>query len=271
MKANRIEHGRGRVWLAAAALVLLAVGAVGVKLGYDSLHRVCTEPCVIRDMAEQVSISEGKMVRSGTIAEVLGLKVGANLAEIDFARKREEVLAKIPNLRSIRITRKLPDKIVVVTEERTPIAKMGLRGQKRVTGRVVDAEGVVFMCQRGTQMLPTIQETQAPGTRPGQRIAGRTLAALRLIEASRGPEFLSLGILEVDTSKHDFLVATLGNYSKVKILWNGMDEPNARSKEDLLLRLTHLRDTIRSNVMPDTVIWNATVPGKIFADTPGKL
>ena len=271
MKANRIKHGRNRVPLAIAVLVILAVIGVGLKLGYDSLRRVCLEPCVIRDMSEQVSISEGKMVRSGTIADVLGLKVGTNLAEIDFARKREEVLAKIPNLRSIRITRKLPDRLVIVTEERTPIAKMGLRGQKRVTGRVVDAEGVVFMCQRGTQMLPTINETQAPGTHPGQRIAGRTLAALRLVEACREAEFLELGILDVDTSRHDFLVATLGNYSKVKILWDDMDDPNARSRKDLLTRLTHLRDTIRSKVTPETVIWNATVPGKIFADTQGKL
>ena len=44
------------------------------------------------------------------------------------------------------------------------------------------------------------------------------MAALRLVEVCREAEFLELGLLEVDTSKHDFLFATLGNYSKLKIL-----------------------------------------------------
>jgi len=269
MKENRIE--RGRRGLLVCGLVLLAALAVGAKFAYDRLLALCREECVIRDMAAQVEIVAGKMVPSATIAEVLGLKVGANLDTIDFPARREEILAGIPNLRDIRISRHLPDKVTVVAEERTPIARMGIRGRKEVTGRVVDTEGVVFIRQRGTETLPTIFETKEPGTRKGERIKARTLAALRLIEACREPDYQELGVLAVDTSKHDFLVATLGNYSKVKILWTDMDEPSAESRRDLMTRLTRLRDAIRSKITPETVIWNATVPGEIFADTQGKL
>ena len=270
MKANKIERGPGRLAVVLTLVVVLALG-VGGTLGYGKLRDVYIEQCVIRDMATQVTITSGKMVHPSTIAEEFGLKAGANLAEIDFDERRKEILAKIPNLLSIRVSRQLPDKVVIAAEERTPIARMGLRGSRSVTGRVVDTEGMVFVCQRGTQTLPTIRESTPPGTQKGQRIKGRTLAALRLIEAAREPELLELGILEVDTSKHDFLVATLGNYSRVKILWDGMDEPNANSRADLLARLTNLRDVIRSRVTPDTVIWNATIPNRIFADTQGKL
>ena len=271
MKANKIDNGRPRGLALVIALAVIVALAVGVKLGFDQMIRVYDEQCVIRDMSEQVEITSGKMVHPSTIAEELGLKVGANLATIDFGRKGEEIVAKVPNLRAIRITRVLPDKVVVNAEERVPIARMGLVGNKSVTGRVVDTEGMVFVCQRGTQMLPTIREPQAPGTRKGEKIRGRILAALRLIEACREPDFLELGVLEVDTSRRDFLIATLGNYSKVKICWDEMDESSARARTALVSQLTKLRDAVRSKVTPDTVIWNATMPGEIFADTQGKL
>ena len=271
MKANKIEHGRLNKLTLGILLVLIAALAAGVSLGYDALRNVYNEPCIITDMSAQVEIRTGKMIPAGTIAEELGLKPGANLAEIDFTAKSRQLLEKVPNLRAIRVTRQLPDKVVVVAEDRLPIARMGIRGSKSVTGRVVDAEGVVFICQRGTQTLPVIREPLAPGAKKGDRIKGRVLAALRLVEVCRDPGLLELGILEVDTSKHDFLVATLGNYSKVKICWHEMDESTANARKDLQSRLTKLRDVIRSRVTPDTVIWNATMPGEIFADTQGKI
>ena len=271
MKANKIDNGRPRGLALVIALAVIVALAVGVKFGFDQMIRVYDEQCVIRNMSEQVEITSGKMVHPSTIAEELGLKVGANLATIDFRRKGEEIIAKVPNLRAIRITRRLPDRVVVDAEERVPIARMGLVGNKSVTGRVVDAEGMVFICQRGTQMLPTIREPQAPGTKKGEKVRGRILAALRLIEACREPEFLELGLLEVDASRRDFLIATLGNYSKVKICWDEMDEPSTRAKHDLDSRLTKLRDAIRSKVTPDVITWNVTMPGEVFADTQGKL
>lgn len=270
MKANKIEN-RGRRITVIIAAILLIVLAVGAKFGYDSLSEVYHQQFVIHDMSTQVEITSGKMVHPATIAEVFGLKNGKNMAEIDFCSKREEILAKIPNLRAIRVTRYLPGRLSIVAEERVPIAKINARGQKSTSGRVVDAEGMVFMCQRGTQTLPTIFEPQAPGVHAGQYIKDRTLAALKLIEVCREPEYQELGILAVDTSKHDFLTATLGNYSKVKILWEDMDTPSIRSRRDLESRLTLLRNAIRNKITPNAVTWNATIPGKIFADTQGAL
>lgn len=271
MKANRREP-RIRPGLLMTVAFLVALLVVGVVISADKLKDLYLEQCVIRDMASQVSITSGKMVKADVIAENLGLRPGANLATIDFAAKREELLAKVPNLLSIRITRKLPDKLTVVAEERVPVARLERTGRKKAdSGRVVDTEGMVFLWQRGTQSLPVIRETQLPGTPKGSRIKGRLLAALRLVEACREPELLELGLLEVDTSKHDFLVATLGNYSKAKILWYEMDESTPNARNDLVHRLTLLRDTIRTRITPNAVIWNATIPDRIFADTQEML
>lgn len=272
MKTNKIEHRNRTAILASAAAVLLILG-VGIAVCYGRLKDVYLEQSVITDMSAQVSITSGKMVMPDVIAENLGLRKGANLATIDFAAKREELLAKVPNLLSVRISRKLPDRITVTADERTPVARMGLRSGPDPSGRVVDTEGMVFVWQRGTQTLPLIRESQNPdsprGTPRGQRIKGRTLAALRLLEACREPEFIELGILEVETSHHDFLVATLGNYSKLKILWNEMDESTPNSRVDLVKRLTLLRNAIRTKLQ-NTVIWNATIPGVVTSDSQEK-
>ena len=271
MKTNKIER-KGRMTIVVTAIVAIVLVGVGAIVCYDRLKGLYLEQCVINDMAKQVSVTSGKMVKADVIAENLGLRTGANLATIDFSEKRRELLEKVPNLKSIHISRQLPDKVTVVAEERTPVARLGLVKAQDPSGRVVDTEGMVFVWQRGTLTLPLIRESKAPGTPRGSRIQGRTLAALRLVETCREAEFLELGLLEVDTSKHDFLIATLGNYSKLKILWTGMDEaPTPESDADLKKRLTQLRAAIRSKVVPNAVIWNATIPDRIFPDTQEKL
>ena len=271
MKATKIERPNHTGLIVTTGIIILAVFGIGGVIGYEKLKALYLEQCIVTDMASQVEISAGKMIHPSIVAEELGLRTGANLALIDFSEKRRQLLAKVPNLRDVRISRRLPDKVIVVTEERVPVARMGLKGKDRVSGRVVDTEGMVFVWQRGTQTLPTIREPQAPGTQKGQRIAGRTLAALRLIEACREPDFVEFGLLEVDVSKPDFLLATLGNYSTVKIAWEGMDEQTPASHADLLRKLGLLRKAIRSQAAPDAVIWNATMPDTITGDTQRKL
>ena len=268
MKENRIQRRRPLGLIVLVTLVVFALLTVGVCLGYDKLHDLYVEQCVIRDMAEQVTIRSGKMVKPDVIAENLGLRVGANLALIDFAEKRTRLLKKVHTLKDISIARRLPDKVTVIAEERIPIVRMGVRGQRQTTGRVADDQGVVFICQRGTQLLPIIYEPTPPGTPSGERLCGLVHAALVLIKACQEPAFAELNLQDVDTSKTDYLLATLGNYSRVKIAWDGMtDPPNARSRDDLAARLDNLVKAVRTQIGSDIKIWNATMPNVIFADT----
>ena len=274
MKQNKKTPVNRTGALAVVGIVAAAAALTALSVCYDKLRDLWLEQCVVRDMNEQVSVTSGKMVKGDVVTGEFGITNGANLALIDFRRKREEILRRIPNLRSISVSRKLPDKVTIVTEERTPIAQLNIRGRKSATGKVVDGEGVVFVCQRGTRMLPVIREIQAPGSAPGSRLSGRSLAALRLIEVCREPEFIELGVLEIDVSKRDYLLATLGNYSKAKIAWEGFDGENAGRRKDIERQLSMLLKAIRSRVAPGTVIWNATdtsSPGRIYADTKGTL
>lgn len=275
MKQNKIEHSGHTGLIVGSTIVLVIAFAIGLSLGYDKLKDLYEEQCVIEDPSLQVTISSGKMVKADVLAEEFGLRKGANLATIDFNVKREQILRKIPNLKSISIRRQLPDKVKIVTEERSPVARMNVRGNRHETGRVVDTEGVVFIWQRGTQMLPIIREPQAPGTAPGHRLEGRVLAALRLIESSLEPDRSELGILEVDVFKPDYLLATLGNYSRAKIAWEGMQDPTPATRTALNRQLDLLVTAIRTRIGENTVIWNATdttsKKGRVYADSKGNL
>ena len=274
MKQNKIEQTGHKSVYVILALVFVAAVAVALAVGYGRLRDIWLEQCVIDDPARQVSVTSGMMVKADVLAEEFGLRKGANLALVDFDAKRKAVLKKIPNLRSISVSRTLPDKVAIVAEERIPIARMNIRGRKSETGRVVDSDGVVFVWQRGTQMLPVIRELQAPGTAVGTKLSGRALAALRLIESSQEAGRSELGVLEVDITRPDYLLATLGNYSRAKVAWEGMDDPDATGHSGLDRQLTLLTKAIRSRIGDNTLIWNATdtsTPGRIYADSKGNL
>ena len=186
MKENK-KTGRGSARRAVVALGLAAAVAAVVALAfaYAKLRALWLEQCVVTDVASQVAITDGKMVRSDVIAGQFGLTNGANLALIDFAEKRRETLKKIPNIRDITVSRHLPNRVSIDVEERVPVVRLGIRGRKGDTGKVADTDGVVFISSSGTQILPTIREAAAPGTPKGQTLGGHALAALRLIETCR--------------------------------------------------------------------------------------
>ena len=274
-RQNKIERplGRGKV-LAVVGLVAVVGAAIAVAAAYGKLRDLWLEQCVIRDATAQVRVTHGRMVMPDVIMDEFGLRNGANLALIDFDERRRAVLKKIPNIRAIDVRRHLPDRVSIDIEERVPVARMNYRGNRGDPGKVADTDGVVFIWQRGTEMLPVIREPQAPGTATGCALTGRTLAALRLVEAVREPGYGELGILTVDVSKPDYLVATLADYSTLKITWAGMDEPTAANRGNLVRKLEGVLKAMRTRVSQGPTTWNATDDsdkGYVYAESKGTL
>lgn len=273
MKTNKIQHNGQKTARIGVAAILAGLVLLGLFLGFRKLRELWLEQCLVRDMDAQVTIRAGKMVKAEVIAEKFGLRPGANLALIDYKRTRAETLAAIPNLRDIRIQRRLPDKVTITIEERVPVARIGLRGKSKDLGRVVDADGVVFRYLRNTQLLPIIRET-APGTAVGKRVSARIQAALLFIDICHNPEFQELGILDVDTANPDHLFATINtgsNYARLKLAWEGMDSTTPASRAALTRQLTHLKQAIQAQISSNAILWIATEPNRVYADTKGKL
>lgn len=268
MKKNVISNpNRKRGILTAIALTVLIAVCIGIGFAYSYLRALWLEQCVLSDVAAQVEINDGRMVRADVIIREFGLRKGANLALIDFAEKRRAALKKIPNLRNITIRRQLPDRVKIKIEERLPVIRVGIKSSRTSANRVADSEGVVFPCAlSSTRLLPIIREPASAPTKHGETLGTRSLAALRLIEIGRD-KFPDLAITEADVTRKDYIMLTLGNYSRVKIAWEGMDEPSPAATANLIKQLQHLSQTISSRIGDGTRIWNATQSGRIYADT----
>lgn len=252
------------VLVAVAALALVA----GAAAWFRSLHGKWLEQCIITDPARQVEVVTGSHVKRNVILEGFGLKEGANLAKIDFAARRDELLQKVPNIRSLSVTRRLPDGVQISVVEREPLAKMEIKGAKSQSGLVVDSDGVVFRRRGGaTDLLPKIIEARQPGTLPGKSLTGMARSALDLVALCREEEFAGFSIVAVDVSHQDYLLAVLSNYQRAKIAWDGMAEPDAVSRLNMRERVAKLRHAVLTGVATRAKIWNATQPGHITADT----
>ena len=271
-KARRESGGGMRGVVALVALALAAAALVGLFVAYDRLRDMWREQCVATDMESQVSITEGRLVRADVVAEAFGLKNGVNLAEIDFAARRAEMLGKYPAIREISVTRRLPNRVEIAVVEREPAVRMGTSGRKGGSGLVADEEGVVFGCRRGTNLLPIVKESPAPGagTPVGQRLSGRSLAALRLVMACREPRFQDLRLLEVDVSKSDYLVATLADYSTANVSWPGMDDSGG-GKEKLAETIESFLKALRCDTSRGTRVWNVFGPDRVYANTMERI
>ncbi len=271
MKANKRQSIKGK-WsiVAFCAVVVMVALFVGVMVAYNKLRDLYLEQCVIVDVTRQVEISSGKMVKGDIIAEEFGLRNGANLGLIDYDEKRKAILKKIPNIRSIVVTRHLPDRVTIQVEERRPVVRMNVVGARKETVRVADTDGMVFRCQRNTGLLAIVREAREKVTPIGSELKGRSLAALRLWEVAHEGDAtatgVKLGILEVDVSQRDYLVATLGDYSQAKIAWEGMDQPTESNRKNLEVRLKMLREALAAAKGLNVRVWNVTLDNRVYAD-----
>lgn len=279
-RKKKTKEGGGRhvaVFVICLGILIVAGIGVGAAIGIGKLTELWHEQCCVNDPEIQAVIdnrSTRKMVHDEIVTMHFGLTNGANLATIPFAELRRELLDRVPNIRDIRIERTLPNRVTVKVDERTPIARIGMRGKNgAATGRVADLEGVVFRYSSNTDVLPLIRETASSPTPPGKRLSGFAAAALRLVDAASQPEFADFRILEIDTSSSDYLLIVLSNQDRVKIAWDHMLDDTRPARESLRKQLKRVASAINAKITPSTTVWIATdwgTPGRIFASPPAR-
>ena len=242
----------------AGGVVAFALLVWGGAAAWCRLDEGCRDTTRLKDAESEVTIETGRMVAPEIVTMHFGLTNGARLADIDFQGLRRRLLEKVPNIRDVKIARRLPNRVSVEVLEREPVARLMGRSPRSAAGRVVDSEGVVFRFSRDVDMLPIIRESKAPPTKPGEKLKGLSIAALRLVETSAEKPFSALGIQEVDATGTDYLVATMGDYSLVRIAWNGMCNDTRSARESLNGQLTRLSQAIATQMVPGARLWIAT-------------
>ncbi|HOE60882.1 MAG TPA: FtsQ-type POTRA domain-containing protein [Kiritimatiellia bacterium] len=253
---------RFAIRVAAGMVILLVVTWGGWRL-FEAYYFCSRRLFVLHNLRENVMITTGRTLTPDLICEVLGLREGVNLFSIPIRKKRKELLEQAPNIRDITIVRRMPDKIRINIIEREPIARVGSNG------RVVDEEGVVFIRYAGTGGLPMIKGVDAfEQIKPGDRLRGNELAAVRLVNNAQRPE-CRLRLLVVDTSKEDYLLLTLFDHRQVKFAWKGMRDEAKDTVSRMQRHFDQLAQAMESEIGRACLMWDATQPGRIFATPSG--
>ena len=268
-----------------AALVLVCGGFVcwGFAVGVGALREVWREQFRVQDSAIDVVVtSSGKNVTPATIVYYFGLTNGANLATIPYDELRKSLIARIPNIHDISIERRLPRRVTVDVKEREPAVRIAPPKGASDSGLVADYDGVVFRTYNSPP-LPIIRESSDIRHTAGHRLEGHARAALQLVhllaEVADGksdapPALADLRVLELDTSKKDYLLVTLGDYSTAEIAWDHMGEDSEIAHQSLRRQLVHLAQAIATRLTPRATRWIATEyekGGRVYAADPARL
>jgi len=236
-----------------ACVAVLLLGVWGVWHLFAAYYFKARSLFVLRDLRSSVMIVTGRTVTPDWVCEKLGLHEGVNLFSIPIEEKRRELLEREPNIREISIVRHMPDRLAITIIEREPIARVGSYGY------VVDEEGVVFIRYAGTGGLPLIKGAEFSQIKPGERLHGNELAAVRLIHNTLRPE-CSMRLLAVDASKQDYLLLTFSDYRQARFAWRGMS--NDLKETDVLMqrRFDKLTQVMESEIGKPRMMWDATLP-----------
>ena len=267
------------------ALVLVCGGFVcwGFACGVGALREVWREQFRVQDSAIDVVVtSSGKNVTPATIVYYFGLTNGANLATIPYDELRRSLIARIPNIHDISIERRLPRRVTVDVKEREPAVRIAPPKGASDSGLVADYDGVVFRTYNSPR-LPIIRESSEIRHTAGHRLEGHARAALQLVhllaEVADGksdapPALADLRVLEINTSKKDYLLVTLADYSTAEIAWDHMGEDSEIAHQSLRRQLVHLAQAIATRLTPRATRWIATEyekGGRVYAADPARL
>ncbi len=213
---------------------------------------------VVRDTSEKIKIDTGKTVTPDLVKEFLGISEGVNLFAINVGEKREELLRVAPSIKDIAIVRHMPDGLEITIIERDPVVRIGL------DGRVADEEGVVFVRHRFTSALPTIMRSTGPAkAKPGDRLTGMDLAAVRLAASTFRPE-CKLRMYELDSSHDRYLQLTFASGCVAKIAWEGMTEFTKISERKMIRQYDNLVQCMLLDIGKVHYAWDAQIEGRIY-------
>ena len=180
-----------------------------------------------------IRTQKGAVISPTLVREYTQLREGKNLFEFNIREIRNDFMENMPNLKSMIITRHLPDTLTIDMVERVPLARMG--SSKTL---VADSEGCVF-AKSGALGLPVVTGYQDKKLGPGSRIQDMGLAALQVLDACSDPD-LGLNVDSVRVTKRDYVVVRIrydGKRKELDLKWTDMGDRTFISGQDLLKQL----------------------------------
>jgi hypothetical protein len=216
----------------------------------------------------QLDVDGGETMSPALVRDLLAAGSGGNrivigmpLFGFDMEATRREFLQRALNIRTLRMTRLLPDKLVVRVVERRPIMRL------EPGGLVVDDEGVIFPRYVSVSGLPLLTGVDGVHASQGSPLTGMARAAVFLVTCLEKKSY-QLPVILIDAALPDYLVLTLIDQKQVLLSWEGMLESSGGSPDgirDLQIKLSELSRAMNTPAGRSKRFWNATVKGRFTA------
>lgn len=222
---------RSFAWLWKTLLALFVLGLFA-SAAYGVREYLMTSP---QYRVRQV-IVKTRSLDADRLRDYLHVESGTPIFGIDLEALRGKLMS-MSTIASVRVTRRIPDTIVIEIEERDPVARLGR------SNLMVDDTGTVFVLPNGSLLLPIFTGYQrfGVGTPPadGDHVSGMMLAAIDLLHFS-GEGDGRIPITDIDLSNEDYLLCTLSDQRQARIAWEGMTSRTAESRKCLKERVYSL-------------------------------
>jgi len=215
---------------------------------------------------EHLNITGGSALSRDLVTEYTQIKEGMNLFSFNITKVWKDFIKYQPNVKTLRISRQLPDTLEINITDRVPLARIG-----RKSPFVADNEGCIFSLKGSARSLSVMTGYRDPGMKPGCKLCGTmAMAALEVLEVSRSSE-LGLFIDEVELNNPEYIVLYILDGDKVKevdLAWPEMGKQNQVSRKKLQKKLSDLVNAMKSesgrkmrrfNARFDDIVGEATI------------
>jgi cell division protein FtsQ len=146
--------------------------------------------------------SDGQL-RDHHVREYAGLREGMNLFSVDLNQVRR-ALQDVPVVRSVEVTRRLPDTLSVRLTERLALARLGADDRRNYLA--IDRDGHVLGPSSRRKALPAITGLRDRGLRPGsyldEKLIRDALDVLDLCDTTRVGQTIRISSIDVRHPEH---------------------------------------------------------------------
>ena len=259
-KRRNQSHTRVKTVVSIVAIVSL----IGLIVGLWAGARLIVQRLYSRNstfVIKHININGSLMLSPVLVREYTQIDEGLNLFDLNIKQIRNDFLRRVPSVKSMDISRELPDTLEINIIERIPLAKLGKNGPL-----VVDRYGMIFVFKGPTSQLPILWGYDRKRSRPGVKILGIAQAALEALRAIDEDPSLGLDVARVVVSYKDFLLLRLTDGKVIKLAWNDMGMQTGVSQHKLLMKLREVSAILHSRRGMNLIELDATVDNNM----PGK-
>ena len=244
--------------------IIAAVAVVGLIIGIWTGSQLIIRKLYSRNstfVIKHIQINGSLMLSPALVREYTQINEGLNLFDLNIKQIRNDFLRRVPGVKSMDISRELPNTLKINIMERIPLGKLGKNGPL-----VVDRYGMIFVFKGSTSQLPIIWGYDRKRSRPGVKILGIAQAALEALRAIDEDPALGLDVARVEVSYEDYLLLRLTDGKIIKLAWDDMGMQTDVSLHKLLMKLSEVSAVLHSRRGMNLIMLDATVDNNM----PGK-